>query len=81
MRVELTVDKDTSVEILLCVVAEDFVFFHDARIHFTDELEIGLRGVPVSVDLICHLGALRARGEKLLNHDEMRPGLRQRMFR
>lgn len=55
----------------MLVVAKDFVFTHDTRVHFADELEIGIRGVSVPVDFVCHLGAIRTAGEELLNHDEV----------
>lgn len=60
LRMKLTTGEDISVEVLLCVVAEDFIFSHDARVHVTDKLEVSIGGVSVSVDFVGHLGAFCA---------------------
>ena len=60
LGVKLTTRKNISVEVLLSVVAEDFVFTHDARVHVTDKLEVGIGGVSVSVDFVGHLRAFCA---------------------
>lgn len=73
LGVQLAVGKDSSVEVLLCVVAENFVFFHDARVHVADKSEVGFRGVPVSVDLVGHQGCAGALREEFLDHHEMWP--------
>jgi hypothetical protein len=52
LGVQLTIDKNTAVQVPLCIIAKYFVFCHDACIHVVDELEIGIGGVPVFVDLI-----------------------------
>lgn len=39
LGVQLAVDEDAGVEVLLCGVAEDFVFGHDALVHGVDVLE------------------------------------------
>lgn len=69
LGVQLAVDKDASVNILLCAVAESLVFCHDKRVHFTGQFEVGVRGVPVSVDFIGHCGFAGTSREELLDHD------------
>lgn len=73
LRVQLAVDKDAAVEVLLCVVAKDFVFAHDARVHLADALEVGVGGVAVAVDLVGHGRLVGAFWEEFLDHDEMCP--------
>lgn len=80
LGVQLAVGKNSSVEVLLCIVAEDFVFFHDARVHIADQSEVGFRGVPVSVDFVGHQGSAWALREELLDHHEMRPAHIRALF-
>lgn len=70
---KLAIDKNASVEVFLSVVAEDFVFGHDASVHVADESEVGLGGVFVSVDFVVHFGALGSCGEEFLDHDKVWP--------
>ena len=73
LRVQLTIDKDAPVEILLCVVAQNLVFSHDARIHVIDQPEVLFLRILMSPDFIGHgrmIGTLR---EELLDHHPMFP--------
>lgn len=73
LRVQLAIDKDTPVEILLCVVAENLVFSHDTRIHVIDQSEVLFLCVLVSPDFVGHgrvVGTLR---KELLDHHPMFP--------
>lgn len=69
--VELTIDENVSIQVQLLVVAKNFVFAHDAGVHLANELKIGVRGVSVTVDFVCHLGAIGTAGEEFLDHYEM----------
>ena len=68
---KLAIGKYVSVDVVLRVRAENFVFSHDACVHLTDELEVFVGGVSVSVDLVGHLGGAWALGEEFLYHDEV----------
>lgn len=72
-RMHLAINKNATIEILLLIVAEHFIFSHDARVCFTDQFEVGIWRFCVSVDLVGHDGIVGASREELLNHDEMRP--------
>lgn len=54
LRVKLTVDKDTSVEVLLAVDAEILVLGHDSFIHVADEVKVLVASVLVAIDFISH---------------------------
>jgi hypothetical protein len=68
---QLPTDENVAVEVLLCIIAEDFVFPHDAFVHVTDRVEIGIAGIFVAVDFVCHLGGAGAFGEEFLDHDKV----------
>ena len=67
----LAVDEHAGVEVVLCVVAEEFVLGHDALVHLVDELEVGFGGVAVAVDLITHGGGGGGVGQEALDHEEV----------
>lgn len=74
LGVQLAINEDASVEVPLLIVAEDFVFSHDALVHVVDESEVFFCGVAVAVDLVGHFGGVGASGEEFLDHDPMRAG-------
>lgn len=69
LGMKLTVDEDTSVEVLLRVYTEVLVLRHDSFVHVTDKVEGLISGVLVTVDFVAHHTFRRAgRGESL--HEE-----------
>lgn len=73
LGVQRAVDENASLDVLLCIGAEDLILGHHARIHVIDQLEVRLSGVSVPVDLVGHLRLGGTGGEELLDHDKMRP--------
>jgi hypothetical protein len=68
---KLAIGENIPVDVVLCVRAENLIFSHDACVHFADELEVFIRGVFVSVNLVGHLGGVWALGEEFLYHNEV----------
>ena len=69
--VHLAVDEDAGGEVPLGAGAELLVLGHDAPVHGGDDLEVGVGGGLVAVDLVAHGGVGWAAGDEALYEEEV----------